>query len=69
MSALEVAELMPETVPPEPPETHVVEMYRPAGNTVRREQVHVSAETENNYDYAFENAVAQFDERRKKNTI
>lgn len=69
MSALEVAELMPEIVPPEPPETHVVEMYRPAGNTVRREQVHVSAETESDYGYAFENAVAQFDERRKKNTI
>ena len=69
MTALEVAELMPEIVPPEPPETHVVEIYRPAGNTVRREQVHVSAEKENDYDYAFENAVAQFDERRKKNTI
>lgn len=29
MTALEVAELMPETVAPEPPETRVVEIYRP----------------------------------------
>lgn len=69
MTALEVAELMPEITPPDSPETHVVEIYRPAGNTVRREQVHVSEESESDYDHAFENAVARFDERRKKDSI
>ncbi|MDC9620106.1 transposase domain-containing protein [Xenorhabdus sp. XENO-7] len=69
MTALEVAELMPETVAPEPPETRVVEIYRSAGNTVRRELVDLHAETENDYDYAFENAVAQLHEHQQKNTI
>ncbi len=69
MTALEVAELMPETVAPEPPETRVVEIYRPAGSTVRREVVDMHTETEHDYDSAFENAVARLHEQRQKNTI
>ncbi|TDB40482.1 hypothetical protein C5468_25955, partial [Photorhabdus luminescens subsp. mexicana] len=53
MTALEVAELMPETVPPAPPESRVVEIYHPAGNTVRRVQVEAQTEPDTDYDYAF----------------
>ncbi|ETS31934.1 hypothetical protein BB987_20965 [Photorhabdus temperata] len=69
MTALEVAELMPETVPPAPPESRVVEIYHPAGNTVRRVQVEVQTESDTDYDYAFEHAVAQLHEQQQKNTI
>lgn len=69
MTALEVAEMMPDIAPPEPPETHVVEIFRPAGNTVRREQVLVEPESNNDYDEAFENAVSQFYAQSTKNTI
>nr|MDA5514735.1 transposase [Yersinia intermedia] len=67
MTALEVAELMPDTLPPEPPESRVVEIYRPVGNTVRRELVEEQSETD--YDYAFENAVAQLHEQSQKNSL
>ncbi|EOF5041022.1 transposase domain-containing protein [Providencia rettgeri] len=69
MTALEVAELMPDIAPPEPPQTHVVEMFRPAGNTVIREQVVVESESDSDYDEAFENAVSQFYAQSTKNTI
>ncbi|MFB9086113.1 hypothetical protein ACFFW8_11870 [Erwinia tracheiphila] len=64
MTALEVAERMPDTLPPEPPESRVVEICRPAGNTVRREWAEEQPET--GYDHAFENAVACLHEQQQK---
>lgn len=58
MSALEAAELMPETVPPAPPESRVVEMLRPVGNTLRRQIVEEQIE-EDESEEAFSNAVSQ----------
>jgi hypothetical protein len=57
MSALEAAELMPETVPPAPPESRVVEILRPHGNTMRRYLVEEDIEDES--EEAFGNAVSQ----------
>ncbi|KKF35733.1 Mu transposase C-terminal domain-containing protein [Erwinia tracheiphila] len=67
MTALEVAERMPDTLPPEPPESRVVEICRPAGNTVRREWAEEQPET--GYDHAFENAVACLHEQQQKNNL
>nr|WP_113865509.1 transposase domain-containing protein [Brenneria salicis]NMN90559.1 Mu transposase-like protein [Brenneria salicis ATCC 15712 = DSM 30166]RBP64892.1 Mu transposase-like protein [Brenneria salicis ATCC 15712 = DSM 30166]RLM31605.1 hypothetical protein BHG07_04940 [Brenneria salicis ATCC 15712 = DSM 30166] len=58
MSALEAAELMPDTVPPAPPESRVVEILRPAGNTLRRHIVEEDIDDES--DDAFGNAVSEF---------
>ncbi len=69
MTALEVAEMMPEIAPPEPPQTHVVEMFRPIGNTVRREEVLIEPESDRDYDQDFENAVSQFYAQSTKNKI
>lgn len=68
MSALEAAELMPETVPPEPPESRVVEIYRPAGNTLRRQIVEEDVEYDETED-AFENAVSQLYSEKQKHQI
>lgn len=58
MSALEAAELMPDTVPPAPPESRVVEILRPAGNTMQRHIVEEDIDDES--DDAFGNAVSEF---------
>lgn len=65
MKVIEVAELMPDTVPPAPPESQVVEIFRMAGNTIRREVV----ETDFDTDSAFSNAVASLAEHQQKNSI
>jgi len=59
MSALEAAELLPDTIPPAPPESRVVELYRPVGNTLRRQMVEEQLEDDESED-AFDNAVSQF---------
>ncbi|MEW5101723.1 hypothetical protein AB1Y67_25325, partial [Serratia marcescens] len=55
---LEAAELMPETVPPAPPESRVVEILRPVGNTMRRQIVEEEIEDDETED-AFSSAVSQ----------
>ncbi|MEQ9865031.1 transposase domain-containing protein [Pectobacterium aroidearum] len=57
MSALEAAELMPDTVPSAPLESRVVEILRPAGNTMQRHIV--EEEIDDDSDEAFGNAVSQ----------
>ncbi|MBQ4781982.1 DDE endonuclease [Pectobacterium versatile] len=57
MSALEAAELMPDTVPSAPPESRVVEILRPVGNTVQRHIV--EEEIDDDSEEAFSNAVSQ----------
>lgn len=69
MTALEVAEMMADIEPPEPPESHVVEMFRPVGNTVRREQVVVEPDVDSDDNDDFENAVAMFYAQATKDTF
>ncbi|CFB66631.1 transposase domain-containing protein [Yersinia enterocolitica] len=58
MSTLEAAELMPETVPPAPPESRVVEILRPNGNTMRRQLVEEDIDADESEE-AFGNAITQ----------
>ncbi|RLM27476.1 hypothetical protein BIY29_02215 [Brenneria alni] len=67
MSALEAAELMPDTVPPAPPESRVVEILRPAGNTMQRHLVEEEIDEES--EEAFGNAVSQLYTDFQKNHI
>lgn len=65
MDALEVAELMPDTQGPAPVETKIVELFRPVGNTMRRELV----ETDLDIDNAFSAGVSQLFQKQLDSQI
>lgn len=68
MSIKEVAAQMPETDTPEPPETKIVEVFQPVGNTVRVAQVEEDIDQEE-YQQAFQRGLAQLIQEQKKNSI
>ncbi|SIO94825.1 transposase domain-containing protein [Vibrio spartinae] len=71
MSALEAAAMLPEPEDDTPPESRVVEVYRPSisvGNTAIAASVHQN-EPEEDYEENFQNAVASLMEQRRKNRL
>ncbi|PTP90118.1 transposase domain-containing protein [Vibrio splendidus] len=66
MNIKEAAALLPKSKASEMPETKVVEIFRPVGNTVRVEQVEIEEELDQEeYQAAFQRGLAQFAEEQK----
>lgn len=66
MNIKEVAARMPETEAPEPPESKIVEVFQPIGNTVRVSQIE---EDQDDFEDAFQKGIALELAKRKKNLL
>ncbi|ECR0504866.1 transposase [Salmonella enterica] len=67
--ALEVSELMPRLSEPEPPESRVVGIYRPVGNTVTVQQVETEEEYDEQADIHFQRGLQLLAARQKKDPL
>ena len=71
MTALEVAALMPGATDPQPPETRVVEMVRPAslGNTALKAEPKHEHEESPDFEQRYSESIALMREQAAKNRL
>ena len=65
--ALEISEMLPRISEPAAPESRVVGIFRPVGNTVLKQEIHEEIETET--ENAFQRGVALLAEQKKKERL